>query len=722
MSEAATELEPHDSETTSATAAYAPYAQLIKMLLPRSTGVAIYDHGGELTWCSEGYEKPEYRELINRNRPAFNESLELGAIHETSSGQSAFLVNLKNAHRAVGSVIVELGPTRQAWNETVVKGLLKPVLRCLENCMELERSIEHSHNDDHAALDLLLGVDEDDPSGPSPLHRLVRHCVEHLECSVGALVITDKSMVVTHSVKGGDGKVSHELLSRTQKNLLAWAQLNNRTMLVNHVGRSNDLPSYKILSCPVHAVDGSVAGVLALFRAHEQPDFDLKDVRILEYIARRAIGILDSRHDALTGLANKYIFERRVQTALNRGANDDHSLLYIDIDRLQSINEAFGYQAGDEVIKRLAEAIQQQLRPVDMASRLGGDRIAVYLHGQSVDAARTMADGLTKRMAGLSYLRDQKSLSATLSVGLVQPKGAGQVLGHVLAAAEIACKRAKLSGGNCVVAAAGGQAVRQVPQSFHESVMLQHALANNEFRLQAQPIVGLALSTGETLGHEILLRLRDAQGQLIAPEKFLDIAHRYDLMTAIDRWVVASIAQAMKDTAGEAEGVAQQITINVSSDSLKSGDYVDFALNEFERAGCSPQLFHFEIKESVAVENLALAGKFIRTLRASGCQVGLDDFGVRMSSFADLKELPVQYLKIDGSIVRRIEEDKYAESVVQGIAKAAEILGMFTIAEHVETPEIAARLRDLEISFGQGFHFGKPRPIESIFRGELADI
>jgi diguanylate cyclase (GGDEF)-like protein len=623
-------------------------------------------------------------------------------------------------HRALGSVIVELGPTRQAWNETVVKGLLKPVLRCLENCMVLERSIEHAHNDDHAALDLLLGVDEDDPSGPSPLHRLVRHCVEHLDCSVGAIVITDKSMVVTHSVNGDDGKVSRELLSRTQKNLLAWAQLNNRTMLVNHVGRSQDLPAYKILSCPVRGADGSVAGVLALFRAPEQPDFDLKDVRILEYIARRAIGILDSRHDALTGLANKFTFERRVQTALNRGANDAHSLLYIDIDRLQSINEAFGFQAGDEVIKRLAEAIQNQLRPVDMASRLGGDRIAVYLHGQSVDAARDMAEGLARRMAALSYLRDQKSLSATLSVGLVQPEGSKQNLAHVLAAAEIACKRAKLGGGNCVITASGNTSLQKLPQSFHESVMLQHALTNNEFRLQAQPIVGLALSTDETMGYEVLLRLRDAQGQLIAPEKFLDIASRYGLMTAIDRWVISNAALAMKDSDVDDDMPSQHITINVSSDSLSSGDYAEFALNEIARAGCSPKSFRFEIKESVAIENVALASRFIHTLRAAGCQVGLDDFGVRLSSFADLKDLPVQYLKIDGSIVRRVADDKYSESVVQGIAKAAEILGVFTIAEHVETPEIAERLRDLEISFGQGFHFGKPRPIEAVLRGEDA--
>ncbi|HMB71972.1 MAG TPA: hypothetical protein VKQ06_00260, partial [Gammaproteobacteria bacterium] len=194
--------------------------------MPRSTSVTIYDHDGAVTWCSDGYARPEIAELVAQHRN--DGSSTQGCIYDTSSGQAAYLEHLTAENRRLGTVIVELGPTRTAWNEKVVRGLLRPVLRCLENCLALEQSIDTSDTGGDAMLDLLLGVDEDNPSGPSPLHRLVRHSVEQLGCSVGALVVTNKGMTVTWDVDGSDSAIASELLSRTQKNLLAWAQLNNR--------------------------------------------------------------------------------------------------------------------------------------------------------------------------------------------------------------------------------------------------------------------------------------------------------------------------------------------------------------------------------------------------------------------------------------------------------------------------------------------------------------
>ncbi|MGD2166879.1 MAG: EAL domain-containing protein, partial [Gammaproteobacteria bacterium] len=635
------------------------------MLLPRSISVTIFDHAGELAWSSDGYARPEITELLEKHKTDVAKGH--GRIYETSSGQAAFLEHLHSENRRLGSVVVELGPSRSAWNDKVVRGLLRPVLRCLENCLELEQSIETSGTGGDAVLDLLLGIDEDNPAGPSPLHRLLRHSVEQLNCSVGALVITSKNLTVTWDVAGNDSLVATQLLNRTQKNLLAWAQLNNRTMLVNRVGGSHDAPSYKILSCPIHNNSDNVDGVLALFRDAGQNDFDLKDVRILEFIAKRVVAILNSRHDSLTGLPNKLIFESRVQAELQAAADRPQALMYIDIDRLQSINEAFGYQSGDDVIQRLAEAVQQLLRPIDMACRLGGDRIAVYLKDIELQGATDLAQNLVDRMAGLSYLRDQHSLSPTVSVGVVKPAAGIQKFAHVLAAAEIACKEAKHAGGNCVISD------HQKPLVHRERVRrtdpgekLRQALAQNEFRLLAQPIMGLSLSTGEILGQEILLRLRDQQGSLIAPEKFLDIAQRFMLMDAIDRWVLSTTVAAIRESEIEFGKPAHQITLNVSEQSIKGPEYAEFALEEIARAGLSNQMFRFDLRESVAIEHVNLAGPFMRQMRDAGCQVGLDDFGIRLSSFADLKDLPVQYLKIDGALIRRVEDDRYAESVVKG--------------------------------------------------------
>ncbi len=717
MTEAVAELPSDGSNAAASATTYAPYSQLIKMLLPRSISVTIFDHAGELAWSSDGYARPEITDLLDEHKTDVTRGH--GRIYETSSGQAAFLEHLNSENRRLGTVVVELGPSRSAWNDKVVRGLLRPVLRCLENCLELEQSIETSGRGGDETLDFLLGVDEDNPAGPSPLHRLLRHSVEQLSCSVGALVITSKNLTVTWDANGNDSVLATQLLNRTQKNLLAWAQLNNRTMLVNHVGASHEIPSYKILSCPIHSSHESVDGVLALFREADQKDFDLRDVRILEFIAKRVVAILNSRHDSLTGLPNKLIFEARVEAELHDGSERPNALMYIDIDRLQAINEAFGYQSGDDVIQRLAEAVQQLLRPIDMASRLGGDRFAVFLKNVELPGATDLAQNLVDRMAGLSYLRDQHSLSPTVSIGVVKPAPGVQKFGHVLAAAEIACKEAKRGGGNRVVSD------HQKPLVHRERVRrtdpgekLRDALAQNEFRLLAQPIVGLSLSTGETLGHEILLRLRDQEGSLIAPEKFLDIAQRFMLMDAIDRWVLTTTVQAITESRMEFGEPAHQITINVSEQSLKGPEYGDFALEEIARAGLSNQMFRFDLREAVAIEHVDLAGPFMKRMRDAGCQVGLDDFGIRLSSFADLKDLPVQYLKIDGSLVRRVEDDRYAQSVVEGIARAAEILGVFTIAEHVESESLAARLQELEISYGQGFYFGRPRPIEAFLNAD----
>jgi Amt family ammonium transporter len=186
-------------------------------------------------------------------------------------------------------------------------------------------------------------------------------------------------------------------------------------------------------------------------------------------------------------------------------------------------------------------------------------------------------------------------------------------------------------------------------------------------------------------------------------------------MAAIDRWVITHAAQALKRAAISHADPANRITLNVSEQSLRSGDFATFVLDELFRAGLPAQAFSFDIKESAVVNNPRAAERFIRQMSDAGSHVGLDDFGLGLSSFAHLKSLPVQYLKIDGSLIRRVLTDSYAESVVKGIVKAAEILGVFTIAEHVESDEIAGRVSELDISFGQGYFYGKPQPLDRVF-------
>jgi EAL domain-containing protein (putative c-di-GMP-specific phosphodiesterase class I) len=284
-------------------------------------------------------------------------------------------------------------------------------------------------------------------------------------------------------------------------------------------------------------------------------------------------------------------------------------------------------------------------------------------------------------------------------------------ISHLLASAELASKRAKQQGRNRIESneVAGGVMLLRSRQLI-AAASLQDALKNNDFRLEAQPIVGLSTRSGETIGYELLVRMRSPAGELLAPDKFLDAADRYQFLPALDRWVLCSAVEALRAPGAAFEDQAPWFTVNVSAQSLASGKYAAFALEQLANAGLPATSFCFEIKEAAAMNHLGATEQMIRDLSKAGCKLALDNFGCGLSSLAHLKRLPVNYLKIDGRFVRRVLEDRVAESIVSGIAKAARTLGVSAIAEHVESAPIAERLRDLDVEYGQGFYLGRPQP------------
>jgi EAL domain-containing protein (putative c-di-GMP-specific phosphodiesterase class I) len=238
---------------------------------------------------------------------------------------------------------------------------------------------------------------------------------------------------------------------------------------------------------------------------------------------------------------------------------------------------------------------------------------------------------------------------------------------------------------------------------------LQESLKSNDFQLEAQPIIGLRTRVANIVGYELLVRMRSPTGELLAPDKFLDAAERYELLPALDRWVLCSAIDVLRDQAPSLAASPYCFTINVSAQSLVSRKYARFALDQLAQAGLPPEACCFELKEAVAVTQLGEAERFVRELAEAGCKLALDNFGCGLSSLAHLKRLPVHFLKIDGRFVRRIIEERVAESIVSGIAKAARTLGVSVIGEHVENAAIAEKLRELDVDFGQGFFLGRPQ-------------
>ena len=711
MAESVVKAESNSAEVVPGLAAY---GQLIKMLLPSTGSIAIYDNASELLWCSHGYEQLDLRQLLERMRSS-DTVASRGSIELTSGGVPAFVALLRGTHaRPLGSLVVELNQNSKQ-TPSMVLSMLRPVLDTLENRLDLERTRSANAADtnaDNEGLELLLSVDEAGQLDSGALVELLRHCIQHLGCVLGALLVPDKNLLV--SCAADESVSGATILDRTQKHLLAWAQLNNRPMVVNRVAGAGGVAPYKILSCPIRDVHTRVIGLVALFRTATAEDFELRDIRILEFVSRKTVAILASQHDSLTGLVNRLIFERRTQALLDAGSGG-HSLLYVDIDHLEAINEAFGFQAGDEVIQRVADMIRRAAGAAAVVCRVGGDRFAAMLPRSDLAAALEIGKRVLAATAQLGYVRGVDAVQVGVSIGAVEIAAREERIAHVIAAAELACKRAKQQGGGRVeiaqehaIATTGGDR-----QSL-AAATLQDAFRDNDFRLEAQPIVGLCARPGEAVGYELLVRMRNSSGALIAPEKFFDAAERYDLLPALDRWVLCSAIEALRPHSADVASAPYCFTLNVSAQSLATRKYATFALEQIADAGLPPAAFCFELKESTAVNHVAAAEVLIRELTSAGCKIALDNFGSGLSSLAHLKRLPVNYLKIDGRFVRRIAEDRIAESIVSGLARAARTLGVGAIAEHVENPLTADKLRELDVDFGQGYHFGRPQALASL--------
>ena len=691
------------SETSTASG-YEPFVQLIRMLMPSARSVALYDAQPELVWCSDGFERPDLRAMLEQQR-ASDTLASRGSVDTTSSGIPVFISGLRGADmRPLGSVVIELaGGSSSRSTPSMVVSMLRPVLDCLESKLDLERNTAAA--DRSAGLDLLLGVDERDHEQTSGLQQLLNHCGKELRCLTGALLVPDKNLELTFRADGSSPP--SQVLDRTQKHLLAWARLNNRPMIVNRAAAASP---YKILSCPVRDPNGSVLGLVALFRSAESADFEQRDVRILEFVSRKAVAILDGDYDSLTGLPNRSAFERRAQRALTRAPA---ALLYVDIDALDVVNETFGLSAGDEVIQRVATLIQRTAGADVLVARLGGDRFALALPERTAVHAHELAAAILAAVSQLGYLNGSDALKVSVSVGTaVGP--AGERVAHVLAAAELACKRAKADGG--ARAAAIAELATLTPAAPRQAIgaaELRDALASNQFQLEAQPIVGLR-ARGEIAGFELLVRLRNAAGELAAPDKFLEACAQYGLLAALDRWVLLAAVEALRPHAQVLAHAPLFFAVNVSEQSLQSRKYAAFALQALAAANLPPSLFCFELKEPAAIAHLAAAEALIRELTGAGARMALDDFGSGLSSLAHLKQLPVSYLKIDGAFVRRIGTDRVSDSIVSGIARAARTLGIATVAEHVESAGVAERLHELDVTLGQGFYFGRPQALTEI--------
>jgi diguanylate cyclase (GGDEF)-like protein len=458
-----------------------------------------------------------------------------------------------------------------------------------------------------------------------------------------------------------------------------------------------------------------VLGVLVLFKPPSAPDFDIRQARIVELLARRVAYVLMNAYDPATGLLTRPAFEKRAQLLLGQAQpNSSHCIVYVDLDRLHVLNENLGMHVGDEIIVRVAELIRRNLSPRMLAARISGDRFAVFVAEAGVDAAEAIAEKLRDGLEALGFVAGDKAVEISASFGVARVTDGKHPLSHALAAAEIACKAAKDRGRNRVETYEDSD--QSIVRRYTDLTLvgtLRNALARDLFRLEAQPIVPL---NGTISGpkFELLLRMQDDAGQALSPEKFLSAAERYQMAPAIDRWVVRRALQMLAPHAAALERRGACFAVNISGQSLGDQDFAAFLEGTLRESGLSSSLMSFEVTETAAVANIFRAEALIRRLRELGFDVALDDFGRGLSSLTYLKTLPVTFLKIDGGFVRDVAADDRAHAMLSAIVGLARAMRLRTVAECVESELIRNITRALGVDFGQGFSIGRPTPLEQV--------
>jgi diguanylate cyclase (GGDEF)-like protein len=705
-----------------------PYVQLIRSLLPRASSVALFDTKGELCWSSETTTGPDLLNVVDDTLTRARSGTEdAGQQRLLAGNHPVYLFWLRgDSAQLLAVVAVVCRPTSDqdgdARSFSFAYGLLRPALECLRRDL-MARTAINELNRTVSALDkdlklLLANGTPDHPSAENhtdDLKNILQQAVEHLRCATAALIVPDKSIVLVSS-RQGERPADIELVARAHRLLLSMAQMRREPAIINKPAPNSSvgiLP-YRILSCPLRSPSGRPIGVLALFREDLAEEFLDRDSRLGEILAHKAVGVIESSYDALSGLYTRPAFEQRVRGVVAGKSGARHwSALYIDVDQLHVINDNFGMHVGDTVLKKLGELVRTRLPRGAFGARISGDRFALLLPTQLEDAEK-FAQSLCEGAEQLGAMNESR-LHTSISVGVALLDTSAGELMHSLAAAETACKAAKDRGRNRVEVYHPNDAslVRRFTD-INVAGQLHEAIDAGRFRLDAQLILPFAGAESARPHYELLIRMIDDEGRTIGPDRFMSAAQRYQLMPAIDRWVLNKTIEMLEPQEALLSNKSLAFAINFSGQSLNDETFPEFLIKRVAESGLDPELFCFEITENATIANIERAEALIRRLRLLGCAVALDDFGTGLSSLAYLRQLPVTMLKIDGSFIRDVLKDSRAESMVRAIAQLARSMSIATVAEYVETEEICARIATLGVDYGQGFAIGKPVPLTEL--------
>jgi len=477
--------------------------------------------------------------------------------------------------------------------------------------------------------------------------------------------------------------------------------LGRRTLMVSRI--TGEEHSIELSAAPIKAGSGEVEGAVVL----------MHDVSEIRGLARQMS--YQASHDPLTGLVNRREFERRLDetVASARSGSSPHILCYLDLDRFKVVNDTCGHIAGDNMLREVAGLIREKVRDSDIVARIGGDEFGMLLNGCPLEKARQIADDVCAAIRDYRFVWRDRIFNIGVSIGLVEISHETGSLEDLLSAADSACYVAKQKGrGRVHVYSARDEAVARQRGEILWLQRIQRALKEDRFELFLQPIVSVSgrVETGPAC--EVLLRMRDEDGRAVSPTDFMQAAERYHLMPNVDRWVLQATFSAIGNGTLKLPD-DRSCTVNLSGQTLGDPQFLDYVVECLDRSGISPAQVCFEVKETSVIANLTHAARFIAVLHGMGCQFALDDFGSGIGSFANLKNLSMDYLKIDGAIIRGLgDEDDVNEAMVAAMISLARTMNIRVVAEHVETDAVFETVRRMGVDFVQGYAVGRPEALQ----------
>jgi len=417
-------------------------------------------------------------------------------------------------------------------------------------------------------------------------------------------------------------------------------------------------------------------------------------------------------HDVLTGLVNRREFENRTERALKstKAHETSYALCCLDIDQFKIINDTCGHSAGDALLGQVGALLKSKVRWRDTLARLGGDEFGVLLESCSLDEAMRTAELLREAVRNFKFTWEERTFRLGASIGVVPISAENVDVATVLSAADSACQAAKEAGRNRVHSFEENDIdLMRRRRDMQWAARINSALEEGRFELFRQSI--LSLQKEEHGAHyELLLRMRDEAGKIVAPGNFMTAAERYGITPSIDRWVIENAFRWLVSEADEREKLGM-CSINLSGQSLGDDKFLPYVIDQFHRSGLDASKICFEITETAAIASFSQANRFIQALKELGCKFALDDFGTGLSSFGYLKHFPVDYLKIDGSFVKEILHDPIDREMVRSINEIGHLTGKQTIAEFAENAEIINMLRGLGVDYAQGYGVSQPQRV-----------